>query len=110
MKPRRRVAKKPRRRKIVVKITPPKTDEGVTLFFEARFCCVPTAKAGICCSHPAKVLSVSATRFKAMCFDKSEWDVVVHQKRTALFPDGTWTHMGANASAHVADDTFDEDL
>ena len=104
------MAKKPKRKKIAVKITPPKPDEGVTLFFEARFCCVPTAKAGMCCSHPAKVLSVSATRFKAMCSDKSEWDVVVQQKRTVLFPHGTWTHTGANASAHVADDTFDNDL
>ena len=56
----------------------------VSLYFEARFCCVSGAKVGVCCSHPTKVLSVSATKFRAMCSDKSEWDVDTGHK--ALMP------------------------
>ena len=107
---RRKKTRQKKQKKNTTNIKPPQVNEKVSLYFEARFCCVSGAKAGVCCSHPAKVLSVSATKFRAMCSDKSEWDVVIQQKRTGLFPHGTWTHLSANATAHVADDNFDDDL
>ena len=59
------------------KVAPPQVDTVVTLFFKARYCCVPDAKPHLNCSHPAKVLSVSADNFKAQCSDKSVWDIEI---------------------------------
>ena len=52
------------------KVAPPQVDMVVTLFFKANKCCAPDAKPHFHCSHPAKVLSVSADNFKAQCSDK----------------------------------------
>ena len=77
------------------------------LFFKARYCCVPDAKPHLNCSHPAKVLSVSADNFKAQCSDKSVWDIEIQSKRTGFNPKGNWAASGASAAAFEASD---EDL
>ena len=59
------------------------------------------------CSHPAKVLSVSADEFKAQCSDKSVWDIEIQSKRTGFNPKGNWAASGASAAAFEASD---EDL
>ena len=57
------------------KVVPPQVDTVVTLFFKANKCCAPDAKPHFHCSHPAKVLSVSADEFKAQCSDKTVWKI-----------------------------------
>ena len=39
--------------------------------------------------------------FKAECLDKSTWNIAVLKKRTALFPEGDWTHQSAAAAAYA---------
>ena len=82
-------------------------DTVVTLFFKASNCCAPGAKPHFHCSHPAKVLSVSADEFKAQCSDKSVWDIEIQSKRTGFNPKGNWAASGASAAAFEASD---EDL
>ena len=89
------------------KLAPPQVDTVVTLFFKANKCCAPDAKPHFHCSHPAKVLSVSADEFKAQCSDKSVWDIAIQSKRTGFNPKGNWAASGASAAAFEASD---EDL
>ena len=90
-----------------LKVSPPQVNTVVTLFFKASNCCVPGAKPHLHCSHPAKVLSVSADEFKAQCSDKSVWDIEIQSKRTGFNPKGNWASSGASAAAF---DASDDDL
>ena len=92
------------------KVAPPQVDTVVTLFFKASNCCAPGAKPHFHCSHPAKVLSVSADEFKAQCSDKTVWKIEIQSKRTGFNPKGNWAASGASAAAFEANDTFDDDL
>eukprot|EP01043_Picozoa_sp_COSAG02_P020292 COSAG02_NODE_998_length_15331_cov_38.406119_5_plen_91_part_00 len=90
-----------------MKVSPPQVNTVVTLFLKAYACCTPGAKRHLCCSHPAKVLSVSADEFKAQCSDKSVWDIEIQSKRTGFNPKGNWAASGASAAAF---EVSDEDL
>ena len=104
-------SRKPKKAKpLRPKVAPPEVNTGVTLYFKAYACCTPGAKRHLCCSHPAKVLSVSADEFTAQCSDKSVWDIPIQSKRTAFNPNGNWGSYGARAAAFKANDTFDDDL
>ena len=102
-KPRRKQAKKTIKKKTPtpMKVNPPKMGDTVSLFFEARNCCVPDAKAGLDCRHDAVVVGLNSKMFKAKCMDGSKWDVVIMKKRTGLFPKGDWTHQSAAAAAYA---------
>ena len=102
-----RKPKKARAKIQAPKVAPPQVDTVVTLFFKANKCCAPDAKPHFHCSHPAKVLSVSADNFKAQCSDKSVWDIEIQSKRTGFNPKGNWAASGASAAAFEASD---EDL
>ena len=85
-KPRRKQARKQKKpKKITVSIAPPEMGDTVSLFFEARNCCVPKAKAGLDCRHDAVVVGLNSKMFKAKCTDGSKWDIVIMKKRTGLF-------------------------
>jgi hypothetical protein len=70
----------------------PEIGRSVTLYFKANKCCLPKAKAGLHCSHLAKVVKHTNGKFTAMCYeDKSEWTMCASVKRTDLFPQGNWS-------------------